>query len=55
MPSSRGTSCAKRAARSRRGAASSYGIRPATRFLIGEPFLEIIRDAIERRRDLVIM
>jgi nucleotide-binding universal stress UspA family protein len=35
--------------------AREAGIRPATRFLIGEPFLEIIRDVIEQRRDLVIM
>jgi len=30
----------------------SEGIRPAIRPLAGEPFLEIIRDVIEKRRDL---
>jgi len=33
----------------------SLGVRPATRVMVGEPFLEIIRDVIENRRDLVIM
>ena len=33
----------------------SMGVRPATRLLIGDPFLEIIRDVIENERDLVIM
>lgn len=33
----------------------SFGVRPATRVVVGEPFLEIIRDVIENRRDLVIM
>ncbi len=33
----------------------SLGVRPETRLLIGEPFLEIIRDVIEHQRDLVIM
>ncbi len=33
----------------------TLGVRPATRLLIGEPFLEIIRDVIENKRDLVIM
>lgn len=32
-----------------------HGVRPGTRLLIGEPFLEIIRDVIEQQRDLVIM
>ncbi|MDZ4779703.1 MAG: universal stress protein [Planctomycetia bacterium] len=36
-------------------AMKSLGVRPATQLLIGEPFLEIIRDVIEQRRDLVIM
>lgn len=35
--------------------ARSLGVRPATRLLIGEPFLEIIRDVVEHHRDLVIM
>jgi len=33
----------------------SIGVRPATRIIVGEPFLEIIRDVIENERDLVIM
>lgn len=33
----------------------AMGVRPATRVLEGEPFLEIIRDVIENQRDLVIM
>lgn len=33
----------------------SLGVRPATRVVVGEPFLEIIRDVIENKRDLVIM
>jgi len=33
----------------------SIGVRAATRLLIGEPFLEIIRDVIEHDRDLVIL
>lgn len=33
----------------------SLGVRPASRLLIGEPSLEIIRDVIEHDRDLVIL
>jgi len=33
----------------------TFGVRPATRLLIGEPSLEIIRDVIEQDRDLVIL
>ena len=33
----------------------AFGVRPATRLLIGEPFLEIIRDVVEHDRDLVIL
>lgn len=35
--------------------ARSLGVRPATQVLVGDPALEIIRDVIEQRRDLVIM
>ncbi len=31
------------------------GVRPETQLLVGDPSLEIIRDVIENRRDLVIM
>jgi universal stress protein E len=33
----------------------SQGVRPTTQLLVGTPFIEIIRDVIENRRDLVIM
>lgn len=33
----------------------SLGVRPSARVIIGEPFLEIIRDVIHNQRDLVIM
>lgn len=33
----------------------SLGVRPTTRVMVGEPFLEIIRDVIQNQRDLVIM
>jgi len=33
----------------------TFGVRPVTRLLIGEPSLEIIRDVIEQDRDLVIL
>ncbi len=33
----------------------SAGVRPTTRIMVGEPFLEIIRDVIQNQRDLVIM
>jgi nucleotide-binding universal stress UspA family protein len=36
-------------------AARKLGIRPQARLVVGEPFVEIIRDVIEHRRDLVIM
>jgi nucleotide-binding universal stress UspA family protein len=35
--------------------ARSLGVRPATQLLLGNPSIEIIRDVIENRRDLVIM
>jgi|SRR3989304_761041 len=33
----------------------SLGVRPSTKLLVGDPSLEIIRDVIEKQRDLVIM
>ncbi|HUP23364.1 MAG TPA: universal stress protein [Thermoanaerobaculia bacterium] len=33
----------------------ALGVRPATRLLIGEPSLEIVRDVLEHGRDLVIV
>lgn len=33
----------------------AFGVRPTTRVVVGEPFLEIIRDVIQNQRDLVIM
>lgn len=33
----------------------SLGVRPATKVLVGDPAMEITRDVIEQRRDLVIM
>lgn len=33
----------------------SLGVRPTTRVMVGEPFVEIIRDVIQNQRDLVIM
>jgi nucleotide-binding universal stress UspA family protein len=35
--------------------ARSLGVRPATKVLVGDPALEIVRDVIEQQRDLVIM
>lgn len=35
--------------------AKLYGVQPATRLLVGDPSIEIIRDVIENDRDLVIM
>lgn len=34
---------------------SAFGVQPATRLLIGDPSLEIIRDVIEHNRDLLIV
>jgi universal stress protein E len=36
-------------------AIKSLGVRTTARLLVGEPFMEIIRDVVEHRRDLVIM
>lgn len=33
----------------------SLGVHPKTRLLVGEPFVEIIRDVIENERDLIVM
>ena len=34
---------------------NSMGVRPKTELLVGEPFMEIIRDVIKNRRDLVVI